>query len=69
MFEILEDDPCQEDSETLRTRLFRTREGLKLVLMAWARYEDEQSDGSARNRVQQSRYDWGTIARGFLAGE
>jgi hypothetical protein len=69
LFEILEEDTDQENAETLRTHLLRAREGLKLVLMAWARYEDEQPDGKMRERAKQARYDWGIIARQFLAGE
>ncbi len=40
--------------------------GLKLLLMAWARYEDEQPDGPLREQAQDARVDWGRIARQFL---
>ena len=69
LFEIVEEDPGKEDSETLCRHLLKAREGLKLLFMAWARYEDEQPDGLMRSRAQQARYDWGTIAGRFLAGE
>ncbi len=69
LFEIIDEDPSQVDVEALRKRLLKAREGLKLLLMAWARYEDEQSDGLPRNRAQQTRYDWGTMSRLFLEGE
>jgi hypothetical protein len=41
-------------------------EGLKLLFMAWARYEDETPDGNRKNAVQDSRSDWGRVARDFL---
>lgn len=43
-----------------------TLSALKLVIMAWARYEDQQPDGDAKNRAQEARADWGRIAKRFL---
>jgi hypothetical protein len=37
---------------------FCDADGLKLLLSAWARYEEEQPDGAARSRAQQARSDW-----------
>ena len=37
--------------------------------MAWARYEDEQPDGQRKNYAQDTRIDWGRIARRFLENE
>jgi len=50
----------------MRTRLVTARDGLKLLLMAWARYEDEQPDGPRRRVAQNARWDWGRIAEQFL---
>ena len=61
---ILEEDE-NETVDDLRQRLSNARSGLKLLLMAWARYEDELS-GSLRSRAQDARFDWGRIARQFL---
>jgi hypothetical protein len=69
LFELLEDDEEADDVEVLRNHLIKAREALKLIFMAWARYEDEQPDGPSRVQAQQIRFDWGTIARGFLSGE
>lgn len=66
LFEVLEVDGQEEDIESLRSHLMKAREALKLLFMAWARYEDEQPDGTMRTAAQQVRYDWGTIAKGFL---
>ncbi|MEH1912326.1 MAG: ATP-binding protein [Nostoc sp.] len=69
LVEILEKDVEGVDEETLRSRLTNSLEGLKLLLMAWARYEDEQPDGRRRQMAQDTRVDWGRIARQFLEQE
>ncbi len=66
LVEVMEKDLDNIDAETLRTRLTNSLEGLKLLLMAWARYEDEQPDGKRRQAAQDTRVDWGRIARQFL---
>lgn len=66
LVELLEQDVEGVDTETLRTRLINSLEGLKLLLTAWARYEDEQPDGIRKIRAQDARNDWGRIARQFL---
>ena len=45
------------------------RQGLELLLMSWARYEDEEPDGKRRSIVQQARWDWGRYARQFLGDD
>jgi hypothetical protein len=60
-----EEDESEED---LRDRLRRARVSLRLLLIAWARYEDEQQ-GEKRERVQDTRNDWGRIARQFMRKE
>ena len=55
------------DAAKLQARLSRASDGLKLLLTAWARYEDEQPDGRPRERAQEARTDWGRIARRFLS--
>jgi hypothetical protein len=69
LVEILEDEVDKVDTETLRSRLTNSLKGLKLLLAAWARYEDEQPDGKRRQDTQDARVDWGRIARQFLERE
>lgn len=70
LVEVLEKDPEDaDDEEDLKRRLENALDGLKLLLMAWARYEDEQPDGARRTQAQQTRQDWGTLARQFLQRE
>jgi hypothetical protein len=69
LVEVLEEEVEAVDPETLRSRLTNCLEGLKLLLMAWARYEDEQPLGKLRNKAQEARFDWGRVARQFLESE
>lgn len=69
LVEVLRDDTESSDDSELRERLMKASDGLKLVLMAWARYEDEQPDGLRRENAQEARLDWGRIARQFLRSE
>ena len=67
LIELL-DTPNPENlaPEELIGRLNNAWRGLKLLLEAWARYEDEQPEGPRRNQVQDARNDWGRVARQFL---
>lgn len=62
----IDESAAQASPEEVSARLNRALNGLKLLLMAWARYEDEQQDGPMRERAQDARIDWGRIARRFL---
>ena len=67
LIEVLEEIPEDgTEADELMDRLRRARRGLKLLLMAWARYEDETQNKADRQRLQESRQDWGTVARKFL---
>ena len=59
-------DPETLPSDELVTRLSNAWNGLKLLLEAWARYEDEQPPGPRRSQAQDARNDWGRVARQFL---
>ena len=52
--------------EELAQRLDLAREGLRLLLISWARYEDEQPNEELRKRVQDIRIDWGRMAAEYL---
>lgn len=63
---ILESGDDDNDVAHLKARLRKSYEGLKLLLEAWARYEDELTDGIKKERAQEARSDWGRVARQFL---
>lgn len=60
----LEEDE-DEDEDELRSRLRKARKSIRLLLLAWARHEDEQQ-GENRIHVQDTRHDWGRVARDFM---
>lgn len=66
---LLGDVPPDEDVESMRLRLSKSFDALKLLIMAWARYEDELSDGRHKEQAQDARAGWGRMAREFLRDE
>lgn len=71
LVEVLEEDEVMADvsPEQLRDRLLRANRGLKLLLMAWARFEDEQLTVQRREEIQDIRTDWGRVAYRFLRSD
>jgi hypothetical protein len=63
---LLEVGEDEGDTEALKKRLKQSYEGLKLLLEAWARYEDEVADGPRKQRAQDARLEWGRVARQFF---
>lgn len=66
LLEVLEDVDESEEPDGLRTRLGNALDGLKLLLAAWARFEDETQEERQREQLQDVRNDWGRVARQFL---
>ena len=62
LIEVL--DPNESDGNG---SLQNAREGLRLLLEAWARYEDEQPEGTRRDSCMDARNDWGRVARHFFS--
>lgn len=66
LVEVLQKDNEGADVDELGARLHKASDGLKLLLMAWARYEDELTDGPRKQTAQDARSDWGRVARAFM---
>jgi hypothetical protein len=67
LVDVLEkESPANANEDSLQERLNNALDGLKLLLMAWARYEDEQVSPQARERAKDARQDWGRMAKRFL---
>jgi hypothetical protein len=62
---LLEDAPADDNIEALRARMTKCHDGLKLLLEAWARFEDELPPAK-RMAAQDIRNDWGRVARQFM---
>lgn len=58
-----------DDIDELKARMKRSYEALKLLIEAWARYEDELSDGPPKDKARDSRSHWGMVAREFFRNE
>lgn len=69
LIEVLEESTAGVSVEDLRLRLGNARDGLKTLLIAWARYEDELPEGPRRQAAQNTRDDWGRVARDFLTSD
>ncbi len=52
--------------DKLQDRLNKANQGLKLLLMAWARFEDESDPPAKKQTIQDIRYQWGQFAALFL---
>ncbi len=63
---LLRDADDENDINQLKLRMKKSYEALKLLLEAWARYEDELSDGTPKSRAQDARAAWGIVAREFF---
>lgn len=64
---VLTDDTRNATPETLRNRLADATDGLKLLLEAWARFEDEQPVGGPdQKNARIVRERWGEMAEQFL---
>jgi len=67
LVEVLEGDAHDElDPKELADRLNKAAGGLRLLLMAWARFEDEAFPVSKREDIQDLRTEWGKYAAFFL---
>jgi hypothetical protein len=66
LLSVLE-EPVGDDATAaeLANRLSKASDGLKLLLMSWARYEDEAGT-ALKTQLQDMRTDWGRIAAEFL---
>jgi len=63
---LLKHDPENDSIELTKEYIRKSFEGLKLLLEAWARYEDELTDGRRKEQAQLARLDWGRVARDFF---
>lgn len=65
LFDTLGQDTNEATPQQMQQLLLRANSALLIMLIAWARLEDESS-GSNKIRLQDARKDWGRIARDFL---
>jgi len=66
---LMRDADDENDIDKLKHRMKKSFQALKLLLEAWARYEDELSDGVQKSRAQDARAAWGVVTREFFKEE
>ncbi len=64
---VLDTDVSEASSSELVTRIENASDTLKLLLAAWARYEEE--DYPARDKIRDIRHEWGKMAKNFVGEE
>ena len=65
LIDILEDDTGEQTREELAERIEQASFTLRMILIAWARYEDKAPSG-LKNQFEDFRMDWGREARYFV---
>ncbi len=65
LFDTLQLDTSDKTPQELNQMLLRANSSLLVMLIAWARFEDE-STGGAKIRIKDIRNDWGRMSRDFL---
>ena len=67
LIRALDADVSEATGEDLVDRVENAATTLKLLLAAWARYEQE--DVPSRDKIRDIRHEWGKMAKGFLTDE
>ncbi len=63
---LLENVSEKADLAEMRERMLKSYRGLKLLLEAWARFEDETTSSDRKDTMRKIRADWGRVAAEFL---
>lgn len=64
LIKVLDTDVSETSDSDLLSRIENASDTLKLMLAAWARYEEE--DVPSREKIRDIRHEWGKMAKDFL---
>lgn len=64
LFKALSTDISEDSDNDLVSRIENASDTLKLILAAWARYEQE--DIPSKDKIRDIRHEWGKMAKNFL---
>ncbi len=67
LINVLDTDVSDSSSSELVSRIENASDTLKLLLAAWARYEEE--DYPSRDKIRDIRHEWGKMAKNFVGEE
>ena len=65
LYDIMHPDVGELTEDEVRDRLARAAGAFRILIYAWARYEEEQTD-RARRQVRDARVEWGKYAEEFF---
>ena len=65
LYEIMRPDADSLEEDEIRERLEKVEAAFRILLYSWARYEEEQNQGSLR-QVRNTRIEWGKYAEEFF---
>lgn len=65
LYQVMHPEVDELSEDELRERLARSAAAFRILIYAWARYEDEQTDRH-RYQVQNTRWEWGKYAYEFF---
>ncbi len=57
------------DPQVLKVHLQQSRDFILQLIIAWAKYEDEQPDGPRRQKANDSRWEWGRALQRLMNGD
>lgn len=63
---VVQYNPSEDADDELQGRLQRASTGIELMLLAWARLEDEQRNDEKKQDMQELRIQWGGMLSKFL---
>ena len=66
LYEVMHPDVEDMDEGEIRERLARSAAAFRILLYAWARYEEEQVGTRDKNKVRDARFEWGKYAEEFF---
>ena len=66
LYEVMHPDVDDMDEDEIRERLARSAAAFRILLYAWARYEEEQVGTREKKKVRDARFEWGKYAEEFF---
>lgn len=66
LYAIMHPDTDEMSTEEIRERLEKAAMAFRLLIYAWARFEDEQDSERLKDRIMEFRIDWGKMAKDFF---
>ena len=69
LYEVMHPDVDDMDDDEVRARLAKSAAAFRILLYAWARYEEEQIGRRDKKKVRDARVEWGKYAEEFFEEE